>query len=79
VGSRFQDPFLGFTSCGLRWDMAYGLVAWVVVGVGLMCVNGGMCRFGVVRNFGCGLLWFDGCGCVGFGCDVGCVGRNVIV
>ena len=60
------------------------MVAWVVVGVGLMGmglvgVGCGMYGFGVVWNFGCGLLWFDGGGCVGFGYDVGFVDRNVVV
>ena len=55
------------------------VVAWVVVGVGLMCVGYGMYGFGVVQNFGCRLLWFGGGGYVGLGCDVGCVGRNLIV
>ena len=50
-----------------------------MVGMGLMCMGCGMCGFGVVQNFGCGLLWFGGGGCVGLGCDVGCVGRNLIV
>ena len=51
-----------------------------MVGMGLMCMGCGMCGFGMVQNFGCG-LWFGGggCGCVGLGCDVGCVGQNVIV
>ena len=60
------------------------MVAWVVVGVGLMVMGlvgmgCGMYGFGVVWNFGCMLLWFGGGGCVGFGYDVGFVDRNVVV
>ena len=56
------------------WGGGLVVVAWVMVGVGLMFMGCGMCGFGMIQNFVRGLLWFGGGGCVGFGCDVGCAG-----